>query len=150
MGSLFAWLGSFLGGSFASVFTSVSDSAFKWFAKSKDTTLDGFKTATGLDEKAYEAWLVYQTAIVANQAAARAWWGPKLLLMVVGVPACLHVAMVFLDSTFRLGCLHYGCLGVPEVPTRWIATENTVIAFVFGVSVVGPMASSVTAWLHRR
>ena len=103
-----------------------------------------------MDEKAYEAWLAYETANAASQAAARSWWGPKLLLMVVGIPACLHVAMVFLDSTFRLGCPHYGCLGVPDVPARWISTENTVIAFIFGVSVVGPMASSVTAWLHRK
>ena len=150
MGPFFAWIGSFLGGSFASVFTSVSNSAFQWFAKSKDTTLDGFKTATGMDEKAYEAWLAYETANAASQAAARSWWGPKLLLMVVGAPACLHVGVVFLDSTFKLGCAHYGCLGVPDVPARWVATENTVIAFIFGVSVVGPMASSVTAWLHKK
>jgi hypothetical protein len=124
MGQLLAWLGSFVGGSFASIFTSVSGAAFQWYAKSKDTTLDGFKTATGMDEKAYEAWLSYQMSIVAAQAASRSWWGPKLLLMLVGVPACLHVAGVFLDSTFRLGCSHYGCLGIPDVPERWVSTET--------------------------
>jgi hypothetical protein len=150
MGALFAWLGQLFGGSFASLFTALSNSVFQYFAKSKDTTLDGFKTASGLDEKAYEAWLAYEQANATIAEASPSWWGPKLLLMMVGAPACLHVALVFLDSSLKLGCNHYGCLNVPDVPTRWIQTENMVLSFVFGVSVVGPMASSVTAWLHRR
>lgn len=139
-----------IGSGLASVFKTLSDAGFQWFAKSQDTTLDGFKAAAGLDERAYEAWLNYQTAQAAQAATARSWWGPKLLLMVVAAPACLHVAMIFLDSTFRLGCPHYGCLAIPDVPERWIATENMVLTFLFGVSIVGPFASSVAVWLHRR
>lgn len=150
MGALVSVILRLLGGGVAAAVKSLSDAAFQWFAKSQDTTLDGFKAAAALDERGYEAWLNYQSAQAALAATARSWWGPKLLLMVVAVPACLHVALVFLDSTFRLGCPHYGCLAIPDVPPRWVATENMVLSFLFGVSVAGPLASSVTAWLHRR
>lgn len=150
MGIFFSFLAKWIGGGFASALKIVSDAGFQWFAKSQDARLEGFKAAAGLDERAYEAWLNYETAQAALTATARSWWGPKLLLMVVATPACLHVAMVFLDSTFRLGCPHYGCLAIPDVPERWASTENMVLSFLFGVSVVGPFASSVAAWLHRR
>ena len=123
---------------------------FTWLNKKQDAQLAGFQTAAGIDEAAYGAWLNYQVATGAQKAAADAWWGARLLYLLVGGTAALHTAAIFLDSTLRLGCEHYGCLGVPPLPAAYAEYERVVVYSLFVVSTVGPPASAIAAWLHRR
>lgn len=126
---------------------------FTWLNKKQDDTLVGFQTATGADTVAYQAYLQYQVQIGAQKAAANSWWGARLLYMIVGGAAALHTAAVFIDSTVRLGCGHYGCLGVPSLPaapTDYASYERMVVYSLFVVSTLGPPASAVTAWLHKK
>ncbi len=123
---------------------------FTWLNKKQDAQLAGFQTAAGIDAAAYRAWLDYLVAVGQQKAAANAWWGAKLLYLGVGGTAALHTAAIFLDSTVRLGCGHYGCLAVPPLPTAYADYERVVVYSLFVVSTLGPPASAVTAWLHRR
>ncbi len=123
---------------------------FTWLNKKQDTTLAGFQTATGADAASYAAWLQYQTAIGAQKAAADSWWGAKLLYLIVGGTAATHTAAIFLDSTVRFGCGHYGCLGVPPLPGAYADYERIVVTSLFVVATLGPPASAATAWLHRK
>ena len=118
--------------------------------KRQDAQLAGFQTASGIDATAYAAFLNYQVAIGQQKAAANAWWGARLLYLVVGGAAAAHTAAVFLDSTVRLGCGHYGCLGVPVLPPAYADYERVIVYSLFVVSTIGPPVSAATAWLHRR
>ena len=123
---------------------------FAWLTKKQDAQLAGFQTAAGIDQVSYANWLNYLVAVGQQKAAANAWWGAKLLYLVVGGTAALHTAAIFLDSTLKLGCGHYGCLGVPPLPPAYADYERVIVYALFVVSTVGPPASAVTAWLHRR
>lgn len=123
---------------------------FAWLNKKQDTELAGFQTATGTDQAAYAAWLQYQLGLTQAKAAANAWWGAKALYLVVGGAAAAHTAAVILDSTIKLGCGHYGCLGVPPLPGTYADDEHVIIYALFVVSTLGPPASAAAAWLHRR
>ena len=123
---------------------------FTWLNKRQDTQLEGFQTAAGLDVTAYGAFLNYQVAIGQQKAAANSWWGARALYLLVGGAAAAHTAAVFLDSTVKLGCGHYGCLGVPPLPATYAGYERLVVTSLFVVSTIGPPASAVAAWLHRR
>ncbi|WP_131114310.1 hypothetical protein [Lichenihabitans psoromatis] len=142
LASLLSWISGGL-------LTSVLQPVFAWLGKRQDVTLEGFKAAAGEDATAYTAWLDFEKTVYTARLAAASWWGPKLLCMLVGVPACLHVGMIFLDSTFTFGMGHYGSLGIAKLPPDYFDCEKIVVDFVFGVSIVGPMASSVSSWLHR-
>ena len=133
-----------------SVVSGLVGPVFTYLGKKQDVTLDGFKEATGADEKAYEAYLTYMAANEAAQAKQRSWWGPQLLVMIVGGTASIHTAMVFLDSTFQFGCGHHGCLQVATLPPDYLAYEKMIINWLFGIAVAAPLASSVSAWLHRK
>ena len=123
---------------------------FTWLNKKQDTSLAGFQTATGQDTVAYQAYLQYQVQVGAQKAAANSWWGAKVLYLLVGGTAALHTAAVFLDSTVRFGCGHYGCLGIPPLPGAYADYEHVVVYSLFVVSTLGPPASAATAWLHRK
>ena len=141
-GGVFSALGTFI--------TGILTPYLNYKTETANVALDGFKTAAGVDEAGYEAYLKYEASVMAARAAEASWWGPKLLLMIVGVPACLHVALISLDSTFTFWTGHYGALGIAKLPPDYFAYEKVVIDFVFGVSVIGPPASAVAAWLHRK
>ncbi len=121
-----------------------------YLGKRQDNELTGFQTAAGIDGAAYGAWLNYQLAITQAKAAANGWWGARALYLVVGATAAAHTAAVFLDSTLKLGCGHYGCLGVPMLPAAYADYERVVVYSLFVVSTIGPPASAAAAWLHRR
>ncbi len=123
---------------------------FAWLNKRQDTQLAGFQTAAGIDQAAYAAYLNYQVAIGQQKAAANGWWGARALYLVVGGAAAAHTATIFLDSTVKFGCGHYGCLGVPPLPVAYAGYERLVVTSLFVVATVGPPASAVAAWLHRR
>ena len=121
-----------------------------YLGKRQDNQLAGFQTAAGIDAAAYGAFLDYQIAIGAQKAAANAWWGARALYLIVGGAAAIHTAAVFLDSTFTFGSGHYGRFGIPVLPGAYAEYERIIVYSLFVVSTVGPPASAVTAWLHRR
>ena len=123
---------------------------FTWLNKKTDDQLAGFQTAAGIDQAAYATFLNYQVAIGAQKAAANSWWGARALYLIVGGTAAAHTAAIFLDSTVKLGCPHYGCLGVPPLPAVYAGYERIVVTSLFVVATLGPPASAVTAWLHRK
>ena len=121
-----------------------------YLAKRQDTQLAGFQTAAGIDAAAYASFLNYQLGITQAKAAANSWWDARLLYLAVGGAAAAHTVAVFLDSTVKLGCGHYGCLGVPVLPPAYGDYEKVIVYSLFVVSTIGPPASAVTAWLHRK
>ena len=126
---------------------------FAWLNKKQDTQLEGFQTAAGLDVAAYGAFLNYQVAIGAQKAAANSWWGARVLYLIVGGSAALHTAAVFLDSVpwwTPWGAHVIGSWGVPALPTVYADYERVIVTSLFVVSTLGPPASAVTAWLHRK
>lgn len=140
---------SFITGGLGSLVSGVFTPLFSYLDKKQDTTLDGFKAGAGVDADTYKAWLAYRTQIESQRAAETSWWGPKLCLMIVAVPMCLHVALVALDSSCTFWTGHYGVLGIPPLPGVYASFEERVIDLIVGASVVGPMASAASAWLHR-
>jgi hypothetical protein len=140
------WIGKLLSGGLTGILT-------PWFSHldNKDKiTLDGFKTATGSDEKGYEAYLDYLVKMNSMRVAETSWWGAKLCIMIVAVPACLNVGGVLLDSTVTFFTGHYGVLGIVKPPPDYFAFEQRVIEWLFGAAVVAPGVSAVAAWLHRK
>ncbi len=121
-----------------------------YLGKRQDNQLAGFQTAAGIDAAAYGAFLTYQLGITQAKAAANSWWGARVLYLIVGGTAATHTAAIFLDSTLKLGCSHYGCLGVPALPAVYADYERIIVYSLFVVSTIGPPASAATAWLHRR
>ena len=132
------------------IVTGVVGPVFTYLGKKQDVTLDGFKAGTDADRQTYAAWLDYQTKIQALKLQASSWWGPRALYMVVGGAAALHCAAVFLDSTVRFGCGHYGCLGVPPAPAPYDTYEAWVVGSLFVTAIAKDPISAATAWLHRK
>ena len=126
---------------------------FTWLNKKQDTQLAGFQTAAGIDQAAYATFMQYQIAIGAQKAAANSWWGARMLYLIVGGSAALHTSAVFLDSvpfwTFW-GVHVVGSWGVPALPPVYADYERVIVYSLFVVSTLGPPASAVTAWLHRK
>ena len=143
---MFALISSLFSGLMSGLVTPL----FTWLNRRTDDQLAGFQTAAGIDQAAYASYLNYQVAVGAQKAAADGWWGARVLYLVVGGAAALHTAAIFLDSTVKLGCGHYGCLGVPPPPAPYADYERLVVTSLFVVATVGPPASAVTAWLHRK
>ncbi len=123
---------------------------FTWLNKKTDDQLAGFQTAAGIDQAAYATFLNYQIAMGQQKAAANSWWGARMLYLIVGGTAAAHTAAIFLDSTVKLGCGHYGCLGVPALPPVYAGYERVIVTSLFVVATLGPPASAAAAWLHRR
>ncbi len=123
---------------------------FTYLGKRQDAQLDGFKSAAGIDQVAYQAYLTYQIQITAAKAAANSWWGARLLYMVVGLAAVLHASAVFLDTTFTFGSGHYGSLAIPKLPEAYFEFEKMIVFSLFVVSTLGAPVSAVASWLHRK
>ena len=132
-----------------SVVTGLVGPVFTYLGKKQDTQLDGFKSAAGIDQVAYQSFLTYQIQITAAKAAAKSWWGARLLYMVVGLAAVLHASAVFLDTTFTFGTGHYGSLAIPKLPDAYFEFEKTIVYSLFVVSTIAAPISAVTSWLHR-
>ena len=128
---------------------------FTWLNKKQDTQLEGFQTAAGIDQAAYATFMQYQIAIGAQKAAANSWWGARALYLIVGGSAALHTSAVFLDSVpwkvWPWWAAHViGSWGVPALPPIYADYERVIVTSLFVVSTLGPPASAVAAWLHRK
>src|SRR4051795_7565127 len=104
---------------FPSILNPLLNTVAAIYAKKTDSQLEGFKTATGVDAVAFQAYLhatLENNRLVLSQ---RVWWGARAICLIAGIPASFHFAAVMLDSTFKLGCGHYGCLGIPKIPAPY-------------------------------
>ena len=143
---MLAWISSVISG----LASGIVGPIFTYLGKKEDVTLDGFKSAAGLDTAAYQAALEHDVAIQQLKLQANSWWGPRVLYMIVGLAAVVHAASVFVDSTFRMGCDHYGCMGIPKLPPDYFAFEQMVIGSLFVVSLVEKPINALSAmWLGR-
>ena len=132
------------------IVTGVVGPVFTYLGKKQDTTLAGFQSAVSADVSQAAAQQAFIEATNAEKAQANAWWGPRVLYMLVGTTAALHTAAIFLDSTVRFGCGHYGCLGVPTLPGVYADYERMIVYSLFVVSTIAAPVSAVTQWLHRK
>jgi hypothetical protein len=135
---------SFILGIVTSIVNGVVGPLFGFLNKKQDTQLEGFKVAGTVDVQAYQAYLAYRIEAEKARVSANGWWGPRVVFMIIAVPVGLHVAAVFIDSTFTGGTLK-----IPALPTEYLNTEHLVLGAIFGASVVGQMSSSIGSWLKR-
>lgn len=142
------WL-NFLTGGLGSIVSGVLTPWLNYKSKTADVDLQGFRAGVGTDADTYKAWLAYRAQAESQRAAETSWWGPKLCLMIVALPACLHVALVFVDSSCTFWTGHYGVMGIPPLPGIYASFEERIFDLVVGASVAGPVASAASAWLHR-
>ena len=110
----------------------------------KTIEIDGFKSAAGLDTDAYKAALAAEVRIAELRAAQNGFWGARAVVVLAGGSAALHFSAVMLDSTFRFGW------GVPKVPPPYDGYEWAIVQSFFLLAPTMPLASAVSAWLHRK
>lgn len=147
---MWAFLTGGLGSIINSLASGIVGPIFTYLGKKQDVTLDGFKTAAGLDTEAYKAALEHDVAINQLKLTANSWWGPRLLYMIVGLAAAGHSSAIFLDSTFHIGCDHFGCMAIPKLPPPYDTYEQWVVASLFVVSMAEkPLNALSAAWLRK-
>lgn len=117
--------------------------------KKLDTNLEGFKTAVGIDAKAYDAYLQAQIAVNGQKLAANAWWGAKLIILTAGWAAAIHFAAVMLDSLPFYGHA-VGAWGIPKPPPPYDGYQRDILLSFFIVMPAMPLVSAVSQWLGRR
>jgi len=138
-----------IGAIITSIVNGVVGPLFGFLGKKTDTQLEGFKTASGVDVQAYQAFLAYRVEAERARVAANGWWGPRVVFMLIAVPVGLHVAAVFIDTTFTFGTGHYGSMGIPKLPDEYLNTEHLVLQFLFGSAIAGQMTSAIGSWIGR-
>lgn len=141
------WL-SFISGLLGGL-SSFEKPVFDWLDKKQDTTLDGFKTGTAADTQALQIVLAHNLEVAKLQLAYNtSWWGPKACYMIVAIPACVHVALVMIDSSFTFGTGHYGNLGVAVLPGIYATFELWVVKSLFVVSALQKVVPSFASlWM---
>ena len=128
---------------------------FTWLNKKQDTQLAGFQTAAGIDQAAYATFMQYQIAIGAQKAAANSWWGARVLYLIVGGHGGARTRRRC-SSTAYPSRLSGACASLrlprvcPTLPPVYADYERVIVYSLFVVSTLGPPASAVTAWLHRK
>lgn len=120
-----------------------------WQIKRANIDLEGFKTAAGFDTEAYKAWLSAVTESNNAKLAANAWWGAKLIIIVAGLSASVHMASIFLDSMPFWGH-SVGQWGVPKPPSPYDQYQRDIVMSFFIVAPAMPLISAASQWLGRR
>lgn len=134
--------------------------------KKLDTNLEGFKTAAGIDNAAYQSYLNAVVAVNAQKLAANAWWGAKMIIFTAGWAASLQFASVMLDSFPFLyvwiavsdwwipypyvGAHVVGSWGIPKPPPPYDGYQRDILMSFFIVMPAMPVASAVSQWLGRK
>lgn len=113
-----------------------------------NATLDGFKTAAGIDAQAYQAYLNALVETNRMKLAANAWWGAKAIILVAGFPAAFHMAGIFLDSMPFPGHA-VGSWGIPKPPAPYDGYERDIVMSFFIVAPAMPIVSAAAQWLGR-
>lgn len=108
--------------------------------------LQGFTTAAGVDLAAYQAHLNAQVEINRMKLSQNSWWGAKTIILVSGIPASIHFAAVFLDTTIP----PYGSWGIPKLPAPYDTYQWAIVQSFFLVMPVMTVSNAVAAWLARK
>jgi hypothetical protein len=145
---------------------SLAKSVMGYAEKKLDTNLEGFKTAAGIDNVAYQSWLNAVVAVNGQKLAANAWWGAKAIIFMAGVPAALQFASIMLDSfPFPylwlavsdwwipypyLGAHVVGAWGVPKPPPPYDGYQRDILLSFFIIMPAMPLVSAISQWLGRK
>lgn len=122
---------------------------FDWSSKKIDANLDGFKTATGVDLAAFQAWLTASVEVNRMKLAQNAWWGAKLIILTAGFPAALHFGAVMLDS-IPFPFHKVGSWGIPKLPSPYDGYQWSIVQSFFLVMPAMTLINAVSQWLNRR
>ncbi len=131
-------------GAIQSIVSGIAGPLIGYLGKREDVSLDGFKTAAGIDAAAYQAHLNAEIEIARLRASANSWMGARIMVFAFGLPAALHWSAVFLDSTFRFGW------AVPALPGQYAGAEMQIALSFFIVAPAMPIISATAAWLGRK
>lgn len=132
---------------------------FEWQAAKANTELQGFTTGANVDLEGYKAYLSAQVETNRMKLAQNSWWGAKLIIMVAGIPAAFHFALVILDSSCpatwgwnvvndvaKGGCgFKFTALPAPYDTYQWAIVQS-----FFLVMPVQTGVSAVAQWLNRK
>jgi hypothetical protein len=124
----------------------LASSIFDYFKAKGDRELEGFKTASGVDLAAFQAYMNAQVEINRMKQAQNAWWGAKLIILVAGIPASAHFAAVFLDTVIP----PFGSWGVPKLPAPYDVYQWAIVQSFFIIMPVQTGINAVSQWLNRR
>ena len=132
---------------------------FDWQAKKADVELQGFTTAAGVDHEGYKAYLTAQVETNRMKLVQNSWWGAKLIILVAGIPAAFHFALVMLDSSCPAtwewnvvaGVAKGGCgFKFTALPAPYDTYQWAIVQSFFLVMPVQTGVSAVAQWLNRR
>lgn len=127
----------------------LASSVLGHFEKKQDRELDAFKTGATVDREAFRDWLAANTENNRTRLAAMGWWGAKVIIMIAGVPAALHMAAVFLDSLPFYGHA-VGAWGIPKPPPPYDGYQRDIVLSFFIVMPAMPIVGALAQWLGRR
>jgi len=127
-----------------------------WQIKRANVELEGFKTATGIDGAAYQAYLNALVETNRMKLASNAWWGAKMIILTAGWPCAIHMAAVMLDSLpfwiplFMDKAHVVGAWGVPSPPPPYDGYQRDIVLSFFIIMPAMPVVSAVAQWLGRK
>lgn len=125
-------------------------SALEYFNKKADVELQGYTTGTQADTERLKHYLSAQVEINRLKLGQQSWWGARLIILIVGLPAAIHMGAIFIDSTFMLGCGKYGCMGIPKIPAPYDTYEYAIVQSFIIITPAQPLLNSAAAWLRRK
>jgi hypothetical protein len=114
------------------------------FLSNKDTvTMQEYAALTEAERAVYASYAQAMAQTNASKVANN-WAGAHFMVYLFGLPAGLHWAAVFLDSTFRFGW------AVPALPGPYAGAEQQIALSFFILAPALPIISSVSQMLNRR
>jgi|SRR3990167_1249889 len=149
------WSGIF---SLISFIPGLAEKFLDWQVKRANVELEGFKIGTGVDLAAFQAHLAAQVEINRMKLAQNAWWGARLIILIAGVSAAFHFALVMLDSSCPAtwgwnivnGTAKGGCgYKFTALPPPYDTYQWAIIQSFFLVMPVQTGINAVAQWLNR-
>jgi len=131
-------------GALLSAISNAIPSLFTYLGKKQDVSLDGFKTATGIDLQAYQAYLAANNQANQLKAAANVWLGARMIAFGAGELCVLYFGAIVLDSVFHLDWR------IAKLPAPWDANAWVILQSFILVSPTLPAFSALASWLGRK
>ena len=128
------------------VFPKLAEKFFDYQVKKATTEAEAFKSAGGLDLEAFKAHLQANLDNNRLKLAQNSWWGAKLIILLVGIPAALHWAAIFLDTIIP----PFGSWGIPKLPAPYDTYQWVIVQSFFLVVPVQTGVNAMAQWLNRR
>lgn len=131
------------------VIPGLAEKFLDWQIKRANVELEGFKTAAGIDNAAYQTYINALVETNRIKASANAWWGAKLIILTAGWPCAIHMALVMLDSMPFWGHA-VGAWGIPKPPPPYDDYQRQIVLSFFIIAPAMPLVSAVTQWINRK